>query len=138
MLDAAIKTVGEAKLSGSGVLLAGSGSLMTYGVVTVSYMDLILGFAGFLIAVFSFHYEYHHSKEKKTRGQVVSEAIRHLIFGTLAFPAAYSGMILYFELSFAINIFISVVVSYSVMRFVSVGIDGGLSVLRWWFTRGGK
>lgn len=136
MIDEAIKGISEAKISGSGILLASSGSAMTYGVITLSYLDLILGFAGFMLSVFSFHYEYHHAKEKKTRGQVVSEAIRHLIFGTFAFPAAYSFMFLKFELSFAINVFVAVVASYSVMKLVSVGVDGAIAFIKAWF--GGK
>ena len=132
MIDEAIKSISEAKISGSGVLLATSSSAMTYGAITVSYQDLILGFAGFLLSVFSFYYEYHHASEEKNRHQVLSEMFRHLIFGTFAFPAAYSFMLLKFNLSFSINIFIAVVISYSIMKFVAVGVNGGLAFLSRW------
>ena len=133
MIDEAIKSISEAKISGSGVLLAASGSAMTYGAITVSYQDLILGFAGFLLSVFSFYYEYYHTtEEEKNKHQVLSEMFRHLIFGTFAFPAMYSLMVLKFQLSFSINIFIAVVVSYSIMKFVSVAVSGGLALLKTW------
>jgi hypothetical protein len=136
MVSEAIKSISEAKISGSGMLLASSGSVMTYGAITVSYQDLILGFAGFLLSVFSFYYEYHHTTEEKSKHQVLSEMFRHLIFGTFAFPAVYSFMLLKFSLSFSINIFIAVVVSYSIMKFVGIGVSGGLAFLRTWL--GGK
>ena len=136
MIDEAIKSISESKISGSGVLLATSGSAMTYGAITVSYQDLILGFAGFLLSVFSFYYDYHHTTEEKNKHKILSEMVRHLIFGTFAFPAMYSFMLLKFHLSFSINIFIAVVVSYSIMKFVGVGVSGGLAFLKTWI--GGK
>lgn len=132
MIDEAIKGISETKISASGVLLASSGSAMTYGTLMVSYQDLVLGFAGFLLSVFSYYYEYSHSTEEKSKHQIVSEMIKHLVFGTFAFPAMYSFMLLKFDFSFSINIFISVVTSYSVMKFVSVGVSGSLSLLRVW------
>lgn len=132
MLDEAIKSLSEAKISGSSILLIGSSSAMTYGAITVSYEDIILGFAGFLLSVFSFYYEYSHAKEEKTKHQIISEMFRHLLFGTFAFPAVYSFMLLRFHLSFSIDIFISVVVSYSIMKFVAVGVNGALEFLKKW------
>ena len=63
MLNETVKGLSEAKISGSSVLLIGSSSAMTYGAITVSYQDIILGFAGFLLSVFSFYYEYTHTEE---------------------------------------------------------------------------
>ena len=136
MLDEAIKGISEAKISGSSVLLIGSSSAMTYGAITVSYQDIILGFAGFLLSVFSFYYEYTHTKEIKNKHQIISEMFRHLIFGTFAFPAVYSYMLLKYHLSFSIDIFISVVISYSIMKFVAVGVGGAVAFLKTWL--GGK
>jgi len=132
MVDEAIKVVSETKISASGILLASSGSAMTYGALTVSYQDLVLGFAGFLLSVFSYYYEYSHSTEEKNRHQVFSEMFKHLIFGTFAFPAMYSFMLLKFHFSFSINIFVAVVVSYSIMKFVSVGVSGSVALIRTW------
>jgi len=132
MVGDVIKSVSETKISASGIILATSGSAMTYGALTVSYLDLILGFAGFLLSVFSFYYEYSHTQEERNKHQILSEMFRHLIFGTFAFPAAYSFMVLKFQLSFSINIFIAVVVSYSIMKFVGVGISGALAFLKIW------
>ena len=132
MLDEAIKGISEAKISGSSVLLIGSSSAMTYGAITVSYQDIILGFAGFLLSVFSFYYEYTHTQEMKNKHQIISEMFRHLIFGTFAFPAVYSYMLLKYHLSFSIDIFISVVVSYSIMKFVAVGVGGAVAFLKTW------
>lgn len=136
MVDEAIKAVSETKISANAILLASSGSAITYGTLTVSYIDLILGFAGFLLSVFSYHYEYSHSTEEKSKHQIFSEMFKHLIFGTFAFPAMYSFMLLKFNFSFSINIFVAVVVSYSIMKFVSVGVSGSLNVLSAWL--GGK
>ena len=130
MISDVIKGVSETKISASGIILATSGSAMTYGAFTVSYLDLILGFAGFLISIFSFYYEYAHSEEEKTKHQIVSEAIKHFIFGTFAFPAMYSFLVIHESYSFSINIFISVVVSYSIMRFIGVGITGAIEILQ--------
>ncbi|SFV63562.1 hypothetical protein MNB_SV-14-1028 [hydrothermal vent metagenome] len=132
MLDETIKSIADTKISASGILLTGSSATLTYGVMTVSYQDLILGFAGFLLSVFSFYYAYTHETEEKNRHQILSEMFRHLIFGTFAFPAMYSFMVLKFNLSFSINIFIAVVISYSIMRFVDVGLSGALAFLKAW------
>ena len=130
MVGEVIKSVSETKISASSIMLATSGSAMTYGALTVSYLDLILGFAGFLISVFSFYYEYAHSQEEKTKHQVLSEAIKHFIFGTFAFPAMYSFLVIHESYSFSINIFLSVVVSYSIMRFVGVGVTGAIEFVQ--------
>jgi hypothetical protein len=135
MLEEAIKGISEAKISGSGVLLATSGSAMTYGALTVSYYDIILGFAGFLLSVFSFYYQYTHNREPRTKHQIISEAIRHFIFGTFAFPAVFGFMVMQFSFPFSINIFISVVLSFSAMEFISVGLSGALTFLSRWIGR---
>jgi hypothetical protein len=130
MIKDTIQNISEAKISASGLMLATSGSAMTYGALTVSYLDIILGFAGFLLSVFSFYYEYTHNDEPKTKHQILSEAIRHFLFGTFAFPAIFSFLLIKFSFPFSINIFISVVVSYSVMSFIAVGLAGALEMLK--------
>jgi hypothetical protein len=135
MIRETIRGLGEAKVSLSGVILATSGSAMTYGALTVSYFDIILGFAGFLLSVFSFYYQYSHNTEPQTKHQVLSSMIRHFIFGTFAFPAVFSFMILKFTFPFSINIFASVVISFSIMEFVSVGMGGALAFLSRWIGR---
>ena len=120
-----IQTIVEQK----GNILAGSGTMFSFGAYTLSYETVILSLAGFIVAIFSFHYDFTHSEKKKSVGALVSEAVRHLLFGTLAFPAVYKQIQDYSDLQLQMVIFLSVVISYSVMIFIPFIIEGTKSLI---------
>ena len=118
-----IEVVAENNISLKGLVLSGSGTMFTFGAYHLSYETIFLALAGFMVSVMSFYYDFTHSVDEKTKGQLASEAMRHLIFGTFAFPAVYAQLERAYDFPVEMEIFISIVISYSVMIFIPFAIE---------------
>ena len=118
-----IQTVAENNISLKGLMLSGSGTMFTFGAFNFSYESVFLGVAGFMVAVMSFYYDYTHTTVQKNKHELFSEALRHLLFGTFAFPAVYAYLQSSFSFPLEMVVFLSVVVSYSVMVFIPFAIE---------------
>jgi hypothetical protein len=64
--------------------------MVVYGALGINEKIFALGVVGFMISIFTFLYDISRApKSNKTKFEFFTELVRYMLFGTVAFPAAY-------------------------------------------------
>ena len=126
-----VKTLLENNITLKVAGLSTSSGLVSIWVFDMTEKTLGLGVLGFIISIFSFIHEYSYSNKKKSILQIVGDIFKYMIFGSVAFPSAYSFLSNYFKeepLLVAGGVF----ASYFIVYFLDVIVRALVRVIENW------
>lgn len=86
-----IRDITEHGISAKAYIASASSGMVVYGALGINEKILALGVVGFIISIFTFLYDISHAPaSSKTKFKIFTELVRYMLFGTVAFPAAYN------------------------------------------------
>jgi len=113
------------------IALSASSSMISIWVFDINEKTLALGVLGFIVSFFSFLHVYARNEKKSTVLEIISELFKFIIFGTVAFPAAYSYLSRFIEEQ-EILVAGGLFSSYFVVTFLDISVKKGKEMILGW------
>ena len=113
------------------IALSASSSMISIWFFDINERTLTLGVLGFIVSFFSFLHAYARNEKNDTFLEIVSELFKFIIFGTVAFPAAYSYLSRFIEEQ-EILVAGGIFSSYFIVTFLDILVKKGKDMIFNW------